>query len=244
MKDWTIYLRGRVDSEFFGFVLLDYYYKTRSRDDPETPAAFIRKVVTDYAAQTSEPVKCHRALLAACVQLLGDDFTEIISITRLFVEKHGKGLGADELEQLVAHYNDFGKALPVRAKLLSANGRPGTSGRPAGKSAEGMVMVTTRYPRAFISYCHESDEYNEWVRELAARLRDGGVESILDQWETAPGDQLPAFMEQSVRQSAFVLVVCTPKYKGKSDRRTGGVGYEGDVMTAGVFNKKFKSKKS
>lgn len=89
-------------------------------------------------------------------------------------------------------------------------------------------------PRVFISYAWESDEHRSWVKSLAARLRDDGVESVLDQWELAPGDQLPRFMERSVRESDFVLVVCTPKYQEKSDGRIGGVGYEGDIMAAEI----------
>src|SRR5579862_8142587 len=52
---------------------------------------------------------------------------------------------------------------------------------------------------------------------------------------TLLGDQLPEFMERSVRESDFVLIICTPTYKAKSDNRTGGVGYEGHSITAEVF---------
>jgi hypothetical protein len=91
-------------------------------------------------------------------------------------------------------------------------------------------------PTAFISYTWESDEHKTWVRQFATRLRSDGIDVRLDQWELAPGDQLPSFMEQAVRDNQFVLVVCTPTYKHKSDSRQGGVGYEGDVMTAEVFS--------
>jgi hypothetical protein len=50
-----------------------------------------------------------------------------------------------------------------------------------------------------------------------------------------PGDQLPQFMERSIRSNDLVLIICTPRYKDKSDRRVGGVGYEGDIMTAEVL---------
>ena len=39
-------------------------------------------------------------------------------------------------------------------------------------------------------------------------------------------------MERAVRESDYVLIVCTHKYKDKSDKRQGGVGYEGDIITA------------
>jgi len=89
-------------------------------------------------------------------------------------------------------------------------------------------------PKAFISYSWDNEEHRRWVRELATRLRSDGVDITLDQWDTAPGDQLPAFMERAIRENDFVLIVCTPHYKEKSDSRLGGVGYEGDIMTAEV----------
>lgn len=92
-----------------------------------------------------------------------------------------------------------------------------------------------RIPKAFISYAWDGESHRSWVRELAIRLRRDGVEAILDQWEAVPGDLLPAFMETQVRDSDFVLIICTAKYKLKSEARIGGVGYEGDVMTGEVF---------
>ncbi|HEU4456121.1 MAG TPA: TIR domain-containing protein, partial [Longimicrobium sp.] len=90
-------------------------------------------------------------------------------------------------------------------------------------------------PKAFISYAHEDAEHRGWVRTLAARLRADGVEVHLDQWHLAPGDQLPEFMERAVRDNDYVLIVCTPRYREKSDGRAGGVGYEGDIMTGEVI---------
>lgn len=92
-----------------------------------------------------------------------------------------------------------------------------------------------RLPSAFVSYSWDTDEHRQWVLDLATRLRGDGVETILDQWHLVPGDQLPAFMEKAVRESDHVLIVCTPRYKERSDRREGGVGYEGDIITGEVF---------
>jgi hypothetical protein len=90
-------------------------------------------------------------------------------------------------------------------------------------------------PKAFISYSWDDPSHKTWVRQLATRLRQDGVETILDQWHAAPGDQLPAFMEKAVRDNDFVLIVCTPRYKEKYDDRGGGVGYEGDIIQGEVF---------
>jgi len=87
-------------------------------------------------------------------------------------------------------------------------------------------------PKVFISYSWEDTEHKSWVRELAISLRKDGVEIILDQWDLILGDSLTEFMEASISKSDFVLIICTPNYKIKADRRIGGVGYEESIITA------------
>lgn len=86
-------------------------------------------------------------------------------------------------------------------------------------------------PRCFISYSWDSQPHREWVRKLAARLRESGVDAILDQFHFAPGMDLTKFMEKSVRESDFVLLVCTPTFAQKADAGVGGVGYEKTIVT-------------
>jgi formylglycine-generating enzyme required for sulfatase activity len=94
-------------------------------------------------------------------------------------------------------------------------------------------------PKAFISYSWDDDAHKTWVHWLATRLRtDGGVDVTLDQWHAVPGDMLPEFMENSIRSSGHVLIICTPNYRQKSDARKGGVGYEGDIMTGEVYTRR------
>ena len=90
-------------------------------------------------------------------------------------------------------------------------------------------------PKAFISYSWDDDAHKEWVKQLAIRLRADGVDVMLDRWHAEPGDQIPAFMERAVCENNFVITVCTPRFKERSDGRGGGVGYEGDIMTAYAF---------
>jgi hypothetical protein len=106
-----------------------------------------------------------------------------------------------------------------------------------------MVTASRRnVPTAFVSYSWESEEHKAWVRNLATRLRGDGIDVTLDQWDAVPGDDLPQFMERAVRENNYVLIVCTPRYKQRSDTRAGGVGYEGDIMTGEVFTKRNKRK--
>lgn len=45
-------------------------------------------------------------------------------------------------------------------------------------------------------------------------------------------------MEKEIRDNDYVLIVCTPNYRMKSNERKGGVGYEGDIMTSEVLTTK------
>lgn len=98
-----------------------------------------------------------------------------------------------------------------------------------------MLNLEKKHPKAFISYAWEPKR-KKWVKTFATKLRKDAIDCILDQWELLPGDQIPKFMANSVKNSDYVLIICTPKYKEKSDRGLGGVGYEGDIMTAEVLN--------
>lgn len=114
----------------------------------------------------------------------------------------------------------------MRAFARQAFGVGQNTGK-AGKPQSGGIVKTV-----FISYSWDDDAHCEWVRKLATRLRADGVDVSIDRWAAVPGDQLPAFMEGAIRENQFVVIVCTPRYKRRSDAREGGVGYEGDIMTA------------
>jgi hypothetical protein len=86
-------------------------------------------------------------------------------------------------------------------------------------------------PVVFVSYSHDTPEHKRWVGELASTLRRNGVDVILDQWETGPGDDLPKFMEKSVGRADRVLVVCSDAYVQKADDGQGGAGYEAMIVT-------------
>jgi hypothetical protein len=96
----------------------------------------------------------------------------------------------------------------------------------------------TAHPTVFISYSWDDEAHKGRVKQLATQLRADGVDARLDHWYAVPGDQLPQFMEREIRDNDYVIIVCTPKYKEKSDKRIGGVGYEGDIMTGEVFTGK------
>lgn len=87
-------------------------------------------------------------------------------------------------------------------------------------------------PRVFLSYSHEESEHGQWVIDLGKLLRENGVDAYLDKWDLIPGQDTPYFMESEIRDSDFVILVCTPLYAEKSNIPRGGVGYEKNIISA------------
>ncbi len=92
-----------------------------------------------------------------------------------------------------------------------------------------------KIPKVFVSYSHDSQAHKKWVLDLATRLRNSGVDAVIDQWELKPGDDLPHLMEQNLATSDYVLMVCTSKYVQKANGGLGGVGYEKMIITSDLM---------
>lgn len=90
--------------------------------------------------------------------------------------------------------------------------------------------------KVFISYSWEGEDHKDWVRHLADSFLENGIDATLDQYDLTLGDRLPQFMEQAIAGADYVLVICTPTYKEKSDARKGGVGYEGHIISGELFS--------
>lgn len=90
-------------------------------------------------------------------------------------------------------------------------------------------------PKVFISYSHDSQAHKQWTMNFAIRLRNSGVDAILDQWELQPGDDIPHFMERNLASADRVLMICTEPYVKKANSGAGGVGYEKMIVTADLM---------
>ncbi len=93
-------------------------------------------------------------------------------------------------------------------------------------------------PKVFIAYSHEESEHSKWVANLAADLRKNGVDASLDQWDLVGGQDVVLFMESQIRDSDFVVLVCTPLYAQKSNIPSGGVGFEKNIISAAMLQAK------
>lgn len=97
-------------------------------------------------------------------------------------------------------------------------------------------MIENNVPKVFISYSWESKEHSDWVNSLADKLLADGIEAIIDSYDVSPGDRLTKFMESSIKDSDYVIIICTEEYKRKANNREKGVGYESHIISAELYN--------
>lgn len=84
--------------------------------------------------------------------------------------------------------------------------------------------------KVFITYCWENDEHNAWVHNLANDLDKAGFDIFIDIKQPL-GIELNRFMEQTIAKADKVLIIATPEYKKRADKRERGVGYETSLIT-------------
>ena len=82
-----------------------------------------------------------------------------------------------------------------------------------------------RHPKALLSYSHDSDEHRARVLALSDRLRDLGIDCMIDRYVLAPPLGWPKWMDEQVEWADFVLVVCTERYRKRAEgKEQPGVG--------------------
>ena len=91
-------------------------------------------------------------------------------------------------------------------------------------------------PTVFVSYSHDSEDHMTWVLQLATRLRQNGINTILDRWNLDLGQDVAAFIERALSESKRVLCICSDNYVKKANEMRAGVGYEKKIMSAEIMS--------
>ena len=100
-------------------------------------------------------------------------------------------------------------------------------------------------PKVFISYSHESTDFEEKVLEFSNRLRSEGIDASIDLYEEAPSEGWPRWMENQIRESDYVLVLCSKSYYDKfySDKKGKGVTWEVSIVYQMLYDSFADTKK-
>jgi tetratricopeptide (TPR) repeat protein len=97
-----------------------------------------------------------------------------------------------------------------------------------------------KVPTVFISYSHDSPEHADRVLALSDELIQDGINCILDQYETSPPEGWPKWMDRHIRNSDFVIMICTEAYyrrvMGEEEPGKGlGVKWEGKLIYQHIY---------
>jgi hypothetical protein len=83
----------------------------------------------------------------------------------------------------------------IAASYDRADTTEDVANQPSATSAE-----TSESATVFISYSWDDEAHKEWALGLANRLRDDGIDAIIDQTHLNLGGDTPEFMEKSIRE--------------------------------------------
>jgi hypothetical protein len=92
-----------------------------------------------------------------------------------------------------------------------------------------------------LSYSHDSTEHEDRVLALAHCLRTDGIDAMIDAYIPSPPEGWPAWCDAQIRQSDFVLMICTETYlrrvNGDEEPQVGrGVLWEGRLIKQHLYN--------
>jgi len=96
------------------------------------------------------------------------------------------------------------------------------------------------HPKVFISYSHDSPEHANKVLAFANKLREEGVDAVLDQYEESPPEGWPMWMDRQIQTADFFLMICTETYykrvMGEEEPGKGlGVRWEGKLIYQHIY---------
>jgi pentatricopeptide repeat protein len=103
--------------------------------------------------------------------------------------------------------------------------------------------------KVFVSYSWDTEEHRAHVLEFANFLRAEGIDAELDQYHSDNPDPWPRWCENQIRESRFVLMVCTPIYKERIENpetnpKEGlGVCWEADYIYNDLYISKGRNEK-
>lgn len=100
-------------------------------------------------------------------------------------------------------------------------------------------------PKVFISYSHQDAAYEDKVLEFSNKLRSEGIDASIDQYEEAPSEGWPRWMENQIKESDYVLVLCSKSYYDKfySDKKGKGITWEVSIIYQCLYDTNAETQK-
>jgi hypothetical protein len=101
-------------------------------------------------------------------------------------------------------------------------------------------MVFVNPVRVFISYSHRDHDQDSKALELAGRLREDGIDAVIDRYVTFPPEGWPRWVKRQIDEADFVVCLCSPIYRAAFEGRSPsgkklGVNQEGYLITQSLY---------
>lgn len=99
-------------------------------------------------------------------------------------------------------------------------------------------------PKIFVSYSWNPPSNQKNVFELIRKLESDGINVVYDKKDLYPGQDMNYFMESKLASDEIdaIIIVCNRDYADKADNRSGGVGYESELILSEIRNKPMQTK--
>jgi Leucine-rich repeat (LRR) protein len=97
-------------------------------------------------------------------------------------------------------------------------------------------------PKVCISYSWDDEPHKLWVLGLADKLTANGIHVYFDRYDLVPGSDSNLFMEEMLAKSEKAIIVATPIYKEKAEKRKAGAGYEYSIISSEIFENQRSTK--
>ena len=100
------------------------------------------------------------------------------------------------------------------------------------------ATANQKKPVVFVSYCWSPPSNQRNVFELIQKLEKDGITVKYDKGSLRPGQEMNYFMEQQLlsKECDAVIIVCNSDYAAKANARSGGVGYESELILTQIRN--------
>lgn len=110
-------------------------------------------------------------------------------------------------------------------------------------------MSSSRPIKVFVSYSHDSPEHKHLMLQLANRLREDGVDCMIDRYVPSPPQGWQRWTQEQITRAEFIILICTETYcrrfSGDETPSKGrGVNWESQIISQllydkNTFNEKF-----
>lgn len=109
-------------------------------------------------------------------------------------------------------------------------------------------MELEKNPIVFISYSQDTVAFADKVLSLSNRLRSEGIDAILDQYEEAPAEGWPRWMENNLDRADYVIIIGSKGYYDKiygniEEGKGQGVKWEGNLIYQKLYMSDSKNTK-